>query len=173
MTEEEKEESKIRGLEFNYRDWNLGGKLIFYSTLLAIFSMILPWIEGDGDTLGYQQGATVFLALYIYPFIVLTMDKHFKTPLGYVNGILAVIIPSYFLYYMAEEMAANLLEAAGIGILLFIITGILLFIGIHTYERYDRLGIDEKSRSCPECESDMKYVEDLDKWYCEECDEVR
>ena len=171
--EKEEKEPRIRGLQFNYKEWNTGGKIIFYATVLAIVSILLPWIEGDGDTLGYQQGASVFLALYIYPFLALTMDKPFKTPLGHINGLLAVGVPGYFLYYMAEEMAAGLLEAAGIGIILFMIAGIALLIGIHKYERYDRMGLDKKTKVCPGCDADMRYLEELDRYYCPECDELR
>lgn len=172
-----KEEPLLRGLQFNFSGWNLGGKLIFISTVIAILSLLLPWIEGDGDTLGYKQGASLFLGLYIYPFFVLTMDKKMNTAAGYLFGGLAVLLPSYFLYYMADEMAASISEAAGIGIIIFILCGILLLIGIHKYERYHRHGIDEeeyeRGKPCPDCDKSMEYEEKWDRWFCEECDEYK
>lgn len=162
-------------LQFNFGEWNIGGKLIFFSTIVAILSLFLPWIIGDGDTLGYQQGSSVFLAFFIYPFIALTMDKHINKVVGYMMGVLAVLVPSYLLYYVAGDMGARAADAAGIGIIIFILTGIMLLIGVHKYERYDRYGVDPKplkrGKPCSKCNKPMEYMQEWDRWYCEMCEE--
>ncbi len=186
--EDEKEDKKkdeepyFRSLRFNFNQWNLGGKLIFVAALLAIISQVLPWIKGRTDTLGYQQGASIFLALYLYPFFALSMDKTMNKIAGYLFGCLIIILPAYFLYYMSGEMAAPILEITGAGIILFMFSGFLLIAGIYDYRRYlreeDRLvGAEKeekkKGKPCPDCDKPMEYVEDWDRWYCENCDEYK
>ncbi|MFO7991310.1 MAG: hypothetical protein R6U61_03330, partial [Thermoplasmata archaeon] len=70
-------EPMLRNLEFNFKEWNIGGKLIFISTVIAILSLLFTWIDsGDQSEIGFLQVGSLFLAAYIYPFFVLAQDKH-------------------------------------------------------------------------------------------------
>lgn len=170
---ETEEESLLRHLEFNYQGWNLGGKLIFYSTVLAMISQLLPW-AGDMETYGFQDGSTLFLVFYIYPFVALTMDKPIHTYLGSLMGVFGIIAPTilYFLY-----PGRPLMDEMSHGFILFIAACILLIIGVNTYKRYDRHAPEKKkimeSKPCPDCDSEMEYIDNLERWYCEECDDLK
>ncbi len=81
--DDKKEKTFLRSFKFNYKKWNIGGKLIFISTVIAILSLLIPWIGGDARTeSGLMQGASVFLAIYIYPFFMLAQDKSIDKKIG-------------------------------------------------------------------------------------------
>lgn len=131
-------EGFLRSLEFNYGDWNLGGKLIFYATILAIISVILPWMEANNGTIGFMQGAGFFLVFYVYPFVLLLMDRKIHELVGTVSAGFAVFAPSYVLYYVMDQEGGSLTEIAEPGVIIFIVASMILFTGIHLYESYER-----------------------------------
>lgn len=172
------EEPMLRNLEFNLTEWNIGGKLIFISTLIAIISLLFTWIDsGDQSEIGFLQGGSLFLAVYIYPFFILAQDKHMNKIIGGVSSILSVLLPLLLLYYMSGEMREPMMDISGIGIIIFIIAGVLLIIGVFKYVPYDRYGIEEKKtkrgKPCPACDKPMVYEDEWDRWYCESCDEYK
>ncbi len=179
--DDKKEKTFLRSFKFNYKKWNIGGKLIFISTVIAILSLLIPWIGGDARTeSGLMQGASVFLAIYIYPFFMLAQDKSIDKKIGVTIGSLSIISPGIFLYYLSRDMRLRILEIMDFGIILYIIAGIILLIGIVKYEKYHRFGSkkedkEEKKRGkpCPECDSPMEYEDEWDRWYCEECEKYR
>lgn len=171
------DEPMIRGLEFNFNQWNTGGKLIFISTVIAILSLLLPWIDGGIEReIGFQQGGSVFLAMYIYPFLMLTQDKSINKIAGTISGVLAILLPGYFLHYMSLELREPMTEIVMSGMILFLIAGILLLVGILSYQRYHRNGEPEtkqKGKPCSECDSPMTYQKEWERWYCEGCGKYR
>lgn len=172
----------LRPLEFNFNEWNIGGKLIFISTIIAILSLLIPWIEGDAEAeIGFLQGSSVFLAMYIYPFFILAQDKKMNNAIGLISAVLAVILPGTFLYYMSRELRQPMLAIISYGMMIFLLAAIILIIGVLKYVPYDRetgtlMKKKEKKKRgkpCPDCQSPMEYEEEWDRWYCEECDEYK
>ncbi len=183
---DEREEPIVRSFELNFHGWNIGGKLVFIATILAILSLLLPWIGENAETeMGFRQGMSVFLAFYIYPFFILVQDKTMSKSAGGLSSILAVIAPGFLLYYLSRDMALRIPEIMDWGIILFLIASILLIIGVFKYERYYRHGEPEEKESqmlekkkkrgkpCPECDSPMEYEEEWERWYCEKCDKYQ
>ncbi len=171
--EKRSEEPVFRSLEFNFNDWKLGGKLIFISTLLAIISLFFTWIDsGDQSEIGFLQGGSIFLAMYIYPFLILAQDKHMNKVLGVISGASAVLFPILLLNYMSRQMMEPMMDIAGLGLIIFIITGIILLVGVIKYVPYDRYGTEERKRGkpCPSCDKPMVYENEWGRWYCENCD---
>lgn len=181
-TDEDKEEPILKPLEFNFSNWSIGGKLIFISTLIAILSLLLPWIEGDAQPeMGFLQGQSVFLALYIYPFFILAQDKKMNSAIGVLSSILAIILPLTFLYYMSRELRQPMPDIISYGLIIFIIASIILIIGVLKYIPYDRKRgtlrkkeeKPKRGKPCPDCNSPMEYEEEWERWFCEECDEYK
>ncbi len=184
----DEEEPLIRSFELNFQGWNFGGKLIFISTVIAILSLLLPWIGGDAEPdMGFGQGASVFLVAYIYPFFVLAQDKKMNNVVGFASSLLAIILPGIFLYYMSREMRLPMPEIISYGLLIFLVAGILLVIGVSKYVPYDRERGEptkeeeapvlrkkkRRGKPCPDCNSAMEYEEEWERWFCEECDEYK
>ncbi len=170
----QKEEPLFRPLKFNHSEWNLGGKLIFYSTVIAILSNILPWAR-DMSSFGFEDGTTLFLLFYIYPFIALTMDKPIHDYLGYLMGIFGILFPTVLYFFYPGR---PLIDEMSYGFILFIAACIILILGVGTYERYERHLFEEKemvieTKECSDCGSKMEYVDNLERWYCEKCDELK
>jgi len=181
-TDEDNEEPILKPLEFNFKGWNIGGKLIFISTLIAILSLLLPWIAGDADAeMGFKQGGSLFLITYIYPFFILAQDKSMNNAVGMFSSILAVILPSTFLYYMSRQIRQPMPEIISYGLMIFLIAGIILIIGVLKYVPYDRehdrlMEKEEKpkrGKPCPDCDHPMEYEEEWERWFCEECGEYK
>jgi len=180
-SDEGREEPFFKPLEFNFSKWSIGGKLIFISTLIAILSLLLPWIGGDAEAeMGFLQGASVFLALYIYPFFILAQDKRMNRAIGVLSSILAIVLPMTFLYYMSRELRQPMSDIISYGLIIFILAGILLIIGVLRYVPYDRergtLRKEEtpkRGKPCPDCDNPMEYEEEWERWFCEECDEYK
>ncbi len=184
----EKDEPLFRSFEFNFNQWNIGGKLIFISTVVAILSLLLPWIGGDAETeIGFMQGTSIFLALYIYPFFILAQDKSMSKIIGGISAGLGVIGPGAFLYYLSRDMMIRIPEVMDIGIVIYILASIVLFVGVIKYEKYDRYGKEKvlekkkkrkmkkasRGKPCPECDSPMEYEREWKSWYCKECEKYR
>lgn len=177
------DEPLIRSLELNFSGWNIGGKLIFIATVIAILSLLLPWIGENGEAeLGYQQGASIFLAFYIYPFLILAQDKTMNKVVGIASSALAASAPMILVYHLSREMALRMLDIVNWGVILFLLASITLLVGVIKYERYLREGEEPKKlvmlkkkrgKPCPECDSAMVYEEEWDRWYCEECEKYR
>jgi len=174
----DEDEPLFRSFEFNFKGWNAGGKLIFISTLIAILSLLLPWIGGDAETeIGFMQGGSIFLAFYIYPFFILAQDKSMNKIAGVISAGLALVMPGILLYYVSRDMMVRIPDIIELGFVLFMIAGIVLLIGVAKYEKYYRHGKKEKEekrgKPCPKCNSPMEYEEEWDRWFCDECEKYR
>ncbi|MGM0509734.1 MAG: hypothetical protein ACQESD_01215, partial [Thermoplasmatota archaeon] len=137
---EENKETPFRRLEFNFSEWNPGGKLIFISTLIAILSLFFVWIKTSNSEIGFLQGGSLFLVAYIYPFFILAQDKKMNKIIGGISSISAVVLPIVLLMYMSDQLMERVFIIAGIGIYMFIFAGILLITGVIMYSPYDRYG---------------------------------
>jgi len=173
---ENSKEPRFKNLEFNFSQWNLGGKVIFFSTLIAILSLFFVWIKTDHSEIGFLQGGSLFLAAYIYPFFILAQDKKMNKIIGGASSIFAVVLPIALLIYMSDQLRERITSTAGIGLYIFIFAGILLILGVFKYVPYHRDGdIEEKKKGrgkpCPSCDKPMVYEEGWERWYCENCEE--
>ncbi len=122
-------------MKINFRDWNLGGKLIFISTILAILSLFMSWVDaGIIRASGFQQQGYLFLILYIYPVIKLLQGTKMNKLIGIICSILAVIGSIAFLSSKSVDIFGTTVNAAGAGLYLFIIASILLTIGVLQYK---------------------------------------
>ncbi len=173
------EEPMFRSLEFNFSEWNIGGKLIFIATVIAIVSLLFTWIDSsDQSEIGFLQGGSIFLAAYIYPFFILAQDKRMNKIIAGISAGLAVVLPLIFLNYMSGRIRESMMDIMGIGLLIFIIGGILLLIGVTKYKRYDRYSSTEKEgiergKPCPTCDKPMDYEGKWNRWFCENCEEYK
>lgn len=121
-------------MKINFSQWNLGGKMIFIATCLAIVSLFMNWVDfGILSASGFQQDGYLFLVLYIYPVYKLLKEKPMKKVAGLISSILAVVTGIMFMLSKSVDMFGTTVNGAGTGLYLFIIASIMLTVGVIKY----------------------------------------
>ncbi len=122
-------------MAIKFKEWNLGGKLIFISTVIAILSLFMNWVDaGIVRVSGFQQQGYLFLILYIYPVYKLLKDAELSKVLGLLCSILAVISGIAYLSSKSIDLFGTTVNAGGTGIYIFIIASVILTIGVVKYK---------------------------------------
>ena len=121
-------------MKFDWENWNLGGKLIFGASCLAIGSMPLNWIElGFLSASGFSQDAWLLLALWIYPALVLGKNGAMNPLGGYACSIGSGILTLLYISDKSVEFMGQTQSAAATGSYLFLAASIALVLGVHKY----------------------------------------
>lgn len=122
-------------MNIKFKEWNFGGKLIFISTILAIISLFMNWVDaGILRISGFQQQGYLLLVFYIYPVYKLLKGTKLNKVLGLICSVLAVISSIAFLSSKSVDFFGTNVNAGGAGLYLFIIASILLTIGTVKYK---------------------------------------
>lgn len=122
-------------MNIKFKEWNFGGKLIFISTILAIISLFMNWVDaGILRVSGFQQQGYLLLVFYIYPVYKLLKGTKLNKVLGLICSVLAVISSIAFLSSKSVDFFGTNVNAGGAGLYLFIIASILLTIGTVKYK---------------------------------------
>ncbi len=118
-----------------YSEWNLGGKLIFFSSIAAFISQFLPWYDvGIATQSGFAGGWFLLLVFFLYPFIqVLRMNK-IKKVWGMVSAGIAVIASIIIIFEATVEIMGETGSVAGSGLYLFLLSAIALMVGVYKYK---------------------------------------
>ena len=121
-------------MKVKFNEWDLGGKLIFISSILAVISLFMPWADlGIFSVSGFQQDGYLFLVLFIYPFYRVMKNQSINKIIGLISSGLAFIISLMFLFSKSVDMFGSTINAGGIGLYLFVITTIGLIVGVIKY----------------------------------------
>ncbi len=122
-------------MTIKFKEWNLGGKLIFISTVIAILSLFMNWVDAGIVRLsGFQQQGYLFLILYIYPVYKLLKGDELGKVSGLLCGILAIISGIAYLGSKSIDFFGTTVNAGGTGIYIFIIASVILTIGVVKYK---------------------------------------
>lgn len=121
-------------MKFNFKGWNLGGKIIFISACLAFISYFFKWVNfGIFSQNGFQQQTYFLFLLFLYPLLMLLKEKNINLLAGYTCSILGVLLGMIYVFSKSGEFAGVRFNAAGLGPYLFIIACGLLAYGINKY----------------------------------------
>lgn len=132
-------------MSIKFKEWNLGGKLIFISTILAILSLFMSWVDaGIVRASGFQQQGYLFLVLYIYPVYKLLKGTKLNKLIGLICSTLSVIGSIAFLSSKSVDLMGTTVNAAGTGLYLFIIASIMLTVGIIQYKVIQVKNVENK-----------------------------
>lgn len=132
-------------MEIKFKEWNIGGKLIFISTILAILSLFMSWVDlGIASMSGFQQDGYLFLILYIYPLYKLLKSARLNKIIGAICGVLAVVLSIAFLSSKSVDFFGSTVNAAGTGLYIFIIASIMLTAGIIKYDVVEAQDMDSE-----------------------------
>ena len=62
--------------QFDWNSFNLGGKIIIITTIVAILTMLLKWVDiGIASQNGFDQGTFLLLGLWIYPVLMVLNES--------------------------------------------------------------------------------------------------
>lgn len=132
-------------MSIKFKEWNLGGKLIFISALLAILSLFMSWVDaGIVRASGFQQQGYLFLVLYVYPVYKLLKGVKMNKLIGLICSTLSVIGSIAFLSSKSVDLMGTTVNAAGTGLYLFIIASIMLTVGIIQYNVIQVKNVENK-----------------------------
>jgi len=123
-------------MKFDFKNWDLGGKIIFISSCAAVLSFLLPWVDiGIATRNGFSQGTFLLFILFLYPLIYLMQSKDIVKLWGIVLGALGIIIT--ILYYASKsiEIGEQRGNASGSGVFLFLIASVGLIVGVVMYRK--------------------------------------
>lgn len=115
----------------NFKQLSLGKKIILITTVIALISLFLPWVElGILSASGFQQGGYLFLIAFIYPVYCVLKNTYINKVGGLVCGIVALIAPIAYISSKSDEIFGTAINVAGSGAYLFLISTIGLIIGV-------------------------------------------
>lgn len=121
-------------MKFDWRNWNIGGKVIFVAACVAIASMFMKWVDvGVVSQSGFSQQAFLFLVLWVYPVLMLFKNKSIHRVLGLSCSIASVVLTLIYIASKSIEMFDNTVNAAATGAYLFLFASIALIVGILKY----------------------------------------
>lgn len=115
----------------NFKQLSLGKKIILITTVIALISLFLPWVElGILSASDFQQGGYLFLIAFIYPVYCVLKNTYINKVGGLVCGIVALIASIAYISSKSDEIFGTAINVAGSGAYLFLISTIGLIIGI-------------------------------------------
>ena len=119
-------------MEFNWKNWSTGQRLIFASSAVAVLSLLLPWADmGLISVNGFGQQGYLLLIFFIYPLYKLLKSNPIKPLYGFISSGLAVISSISFALSKTVEVFDTTVNLSGSGLVLFIICSIALFVGVY------------------------------------------
>lgn len=115
----------------NFKQLSLGKKIILITTVIALISLFLPWVElGILSASGFQQDGYLFLIAFIYPIYCVFKNNYVNKIGGLACGIIALIVSIFYVSSKSDELFGASINVAGSGAYLFLISTIGLIIGV-------------------------------------------
>ena len=119
-------------MEFNWKKWSVGQKIIFVSSAIAVASLLLPWADiGLISVNGFAQQGYLLLVFFVYPLYQILKSNPIKPLYGYISSGLAVVCSISFALSKTVEVFETSVNLSGSGLVLFIICSITLVIGVY------------------------------------------
>ena len=77
-------------MDFNWKNWPNGQRLIFVSSAVAVASLLLPWADmGLISVNGFAQQGYLLLVFFIYPLYQVLKSNPIKPLYGFYRGLLS------------------------------------------------------------------------------------
>lgn len=122
-------------MKFDWQHWGLGGKIIFVAACFAVLSMFMNWVDlGIVSANGLSQGAFLFLALWVYPVLMLFNNEAIKQSWGLGCAVASVVLTLVYISNKSFEFFGETGNAAAGGAILFLLASIALIVGVIKYQ---------------------------------------
>lgn len=117
-------------MKFDFKAWDLGGKIIFLSLCLAVLSLFFKWVElGFVSANGFSQQGFIFLVVFLYPVIMLLKEASINKVISYGCAIVGVIACIGYISSKSVDLFGTTINAASTGPYVFLVACIALGVG--------------------------------------------
>ena len=114
--------------------WAVGNRMIFVSTCVSTFSMLLSWVDiGFASRNGLHQGTFLLLGLYVYPIMKLFKNQNINKLWGRLCSIGSLVGVIIYIGSKTIELFGTTINAASTGAYIFLLSSIVFIIGIEKY----------------------------------------
>ena len=110
-----------------FSELNSGKKIILIASAVSLISLFLPWNYKLYDRMNaFKEGEFILFIPYIYLIIKILQKKKINMLIGFISVIIPMIFTFFFITLYSEDLHQNPL----IGMYIFFISSILIFIGL-------------------------------------------
>ena len=130
-TQKTNSDSKSPNMEFPVL--NVGGIIIIISSICALISTFIPWVDiGIASQNGFSQGTFPLLGCFAYPVIMIIYNRPISWLWGSLCGLIPIPILIWYIYSKSEhlEFMDKTVNCSGNGPIVFMISSIALVVGV-------------------------------------------
>jgi len=132
--------------KFDWKNWDLGGKVIFVSACVAAGSMLISWVDvGFARANGLSQGTFLFLGVFVYPLWMLLTNRSIHLQAGIACGALGIVCSIGYIASKQFDFFGSSVNAASTGPYVFLLSCGSLIFGVVKRRREGESGMDGTS----------------------------
>jgi hypothetical protein len=118
-------------MKLEWSKWNVGGKIIFVASCVAVVSMFMNWVDlGITARIGISQAAFLLLGFWIYPVYMLLNNRSIKLRWGLPSATLSIAGVIAYIASKSMTIAGQSGNFSAIGAWMFLIASVALIIGV-------------------------------------------
>lgn len=118
-------------MKFRFMQWDLGSKLIFIATCIAVASFFFKWLDiGVAAENGFLQGGVFFIVCFLYPLIKVVREKKMSKLIAYAFALGAIVMTMMYISSKTVDFFGQTIRGAAAGPYLFLAACGLLSLGI-------------------------------------------
>jgi hypothetical protein len=123
-------------LKCDWKNWDLGGKVIFVSACVAAASMLISWVDvGFARANGLSQGTFLFLGVFVYPVWMLLTNRCIHLYGGIACGAGGILCGIGYIGSKQFDFFGTSVNAASAGPYVFMLSCAALIFGVVMYRR--------------------------------------
>jgi len=121
-------------MKFDWKNWNVGGKIMFVMGCVAILSMFMSWVDvGFIAQSGMSQLMFFLLVFWVYPLLMLFKNNSINRIWGLASSLASVLATIMYIGSKTIEISGNTVNVAATGAYLFLFASIGLIVGVLKY----------------------------------------
>ncbi|MDP4181002.1 MAG: hypothetical protein Q8942_07920 [Bacillota bacterium] len=114
------------------KEWSIGGDIIVASSVLALLSMFMKWV--DISLLaqnGFQQKTLFYLIFFVYPLYIALKNSKINRTIAYISSGLAIFFGVGYITSKSSHFFGNV---SSTGAYLYSIAAFTLLVGVYNYK---------------------------------------
>ena len=115
----------------NFKELNLGEKIIVLGCIVSIVSLFLPWVDILFVKVdGFQQQGYIMLIFWLYPCIQALRQKKANKILSGILVVISIIFMLIMLNDKSTSLLGNSINTAASGMYVMIVSLIAILVGV-------------------------------------------